>query len=273
MAPTGNIPDPPQSDWGKRPPGSEEREFLRGPLSRWKDLRRVLRIQAEFIRGFRRMHFVGPCVSVFGSARTGEDHPSYGQARYVGKRLAESGLTTITGGGPGVMEAANRGAIDGNGFSVGCNIVLPKEQEPNPYLHLWLEFHYFFVRKVMLIKYSLGFIAFPGGFGTLDEIFELATLIQTQKVERFPCALIGVEYWQPLREMTQNMRNAQTIGPNDLDFVLLTDDPEEAVQHILGHIPPIEGQTPLRIKKVRKWLVQDYPKEVSATGTGIKRPR
>jgi uncharacterized protein (TIGR00730 family) len=146
------------------------------------ELIRVLRIMVEFVRGFRALHFVGPCVTVFGSARFKEDHPYYALGREVGRELARAGFTVMTGGGPGIMEAANRGAKEVGGRSVGCNIELPAEQKPNQYLDRFITFHHFFVRKVMLVKYSYAFVALPGGFGTLDEIFETATLVQTGKI-------------------------------------------------------------------------------------------
>src|SRR5437660_446463 len=165
---------------------------------------RVLRISWEFIKGFRALHFVGPCVTVFGSARFSDDHPVYDLARRTGALLARAGFTVMTGGGPGVMEAANRGAKDVGGRSIGCNIRLPQEQKPNPYLDKWITFRYFFVRKVMLVKYSYAFIALPGGFGTLDEIFETATLIQTAKIRDFPMVLMGRDFWQPLLDFLLN---------------------------------------------------------------------
>jgi len=156
--------------WGKNSRSVEERGFLAGPAWRLTELRRIIRIFFEFLRGFRALHFVGPCITVFGSARFPAGHRYYELAREVGRHSAEAGFTVMTGGGPGVMEGANRGARDAGGRSVGCNIALPREQKPNPYLDFFLEFRYFFVRKVMLVKYSYGFIVLPGGFGTLDEI-------------------------------------------------------------------------------------------------------
>src|SRR5207302_3648648 len=156
--------------------------FLQGPQPRGYELSRAIRIFFELIHGFRSLHFVGPCVTVFGSARFHEDHRYYQMAHAVGALLARAGFTVMTGGGPGIMEAANRGAKEAGGYSVGCNIELPQEQRPNPYLDRWITFHHFFVRKLMLVKYSYAFVALPGGFGTLDEIFETATLIQTAKI-------------------------------------------------------------------------------------------
>jgi uncharacterized protein (TIGR00730 family) len=225
------LPAPPATapEWGKVPDGVDERKFLEGPADRGSEFLRTLRIGAEFIRGFRRLHFVGPCVTIFGSARFTEDHPYYDLTRRVGAAVAREGFTVMTGGGPGLMEAANRGAKDVGGHSVGCNIELPHEQKPNPYLDTFVEFRYFFVRKVMLAKYSYAFIAVPGGFGTLDELFEIATLIQTRKIRDYPCILVGVDYYEPLMDFLLNRLVAMgTIDPEDLDRLVVTDSPEEA---------------------------------------------
>ncbi len=190
-----------------------------------------MRIFFEIVRGFRKFHFIGPCVTVFGSARFGVDHQYYMLARDIGQRLARAGFTVMTGGGPGIMEAANRGAKEVGGFSAGCNIELPKEQKPNPYLDLWVTFRHFFVRKLMLVKYSYAFIALPGGFGTLDEIFETATLIQTHKIQDFPLVLAGKEYWQPLLEFLRGrLLETKTIDKPDVNHIHITDSAEEAVQ-------------------------------------------
>ncbi len=219
-------------DWGKTPKPDGEIEFLEGPAARGSEFMRAVRIFFEFIHGFRKLHFVGPCVTVFGSARIQEEHPSYQLAREMGARLAEAGFTVMTGGGPGIMEAANRGAKGVGGRSIGCNIELPMEQQPNAYVDRWIEFRYFFVRKVMLVKYSYAFIVMPGGFGTMDELFEAATLIQTGKIKSFPLILMNVEYWKPLRKLLEEMVAAHTIDQGDLDRIVFTDSPDEAMETI-----------------------------------------
>lgn len=188
----------------------------------------------DFLRGFRTLHFVGPCVTVFGSARLAESHPDYALTRRVGSRLAEMGFTVMTGGGPGLMEAANRGARDVGGASVGCNIRLPEEQQPNAWLDRWVTCDYLFVRKVLLFKYSYAFVAMPGGMGTMDELFEALTLIQTRKIAPFPVVLMGTSYWEPLRDFLRSMTAAGTIDPADLRLILFTDD-VEAMAHHLEH--------------------------------------
>jgi len=219
--------------WGKTSSSPEERLFLEGPHGRGHELFMALRIFRELIHGFRALHFVGPCVTVFGSARFPESHSYYALTRELGARIAAQKFTVITGGGPGLMEAANRGAKEAGGVSIGCNIVLPREQRPNPYLDKWIDFRYFFVRKVMLVKYSYGFVAAPGGFGTLDELFEVATLIQTGKIENFPVVLLGVDYWSPLVGfLKESVLRQAAIDARDLDQLLITDSPEEAVAFI-----------------------------------------
>jgi len=219
--------------WGVAPGAPEVVRFLEGPQRRVIELARAAKIFWEFVRGFRALHFAGPCVTVFGSARFTEVNPYYRMARQVGAGLASAGFTVMTGGGPGIMEAANRGAKDVGGRSIGCNIVLPAEQKPNAYVDHWVTFRYFFVRKVMLVKYSYAFIALPGGFGTMDEIFETATLIQTGKIREFPLVLMGKEFWAPLIEfMSERMVRARTIDDVDLERITITDSPDEAVQVI-----------------------------------------
>lgn len=218
-------------DWGKRTPDTREERFLAGPHKRSFELWEAIKIFIEFIRGFRILHFVGPCVTVFGSARFGEETEAYALARKTGAPLAQESFTVMTGGGPGVMEAANRGAKEVGGVSVGCNIILPQEQKPNPYLDRWVEFKYFFVRKVMLLKYSYAFIAVPGGYGTLDEIFETAVLIQTGKIKSFPIILLGKKYWDPLLlYLNSTLLAERAIDARDLEIFHLTDSPEEAVE-------------------------------------------
>jgi hypothetical protein len=209
-----------------------ERYFLEGPQTRRSELAMLWRIAREFFYGFRKLHFIGPAITVFGSARFKEDHPYYKLGVEVGAAISRLGFTVLTGGGPGVMEAANRGAKEAGGKSVGCNIVLPFEQKPNPYLDLMLEFRYFFVRKVMLVKYSYGFVVLPGGVGTMDELFEALTLIQTGKIRDFPVVLMGSGYYDELFDLLYEMREAGTISPNDLDLVKVTDSVEEAMEHI-----------------------------------------
>ncbi|MEW6741898.1 MAG: TIGR00730 family Rossman fold protein [Planctomycetota bacterium] len=216
--------------WGKATRSPTEGEFLRGPQALVNEFKRACGIFAEFMRGFRALQGLGPCVTVFGSARFTEDHRYYKLAREMGGRLARQGFTVMTGGGPGIMEAANRGAKEAGGRSVGCNIQLPREQKPNSYLDVWLEFRHFFVRKVMLVKYSFAFLALPGGFGTLDEIFETAVLIQTGKIEEFPLVLMGVDYWQPLLDfISRTMAPEATVSRHDTGLIQVTDSPEDAL--------------------------------------------
>lgn len=209
-----------------------DRTLLRGPNRRWEELRQIATVAWEFIQGFRALHFVGPCITVFGSARFEEAHPYYKLARKMGAEIARMGFTVMTGGGPGIMEAANRGAKDVGGRSVGCNIQLPFEQKHNPWLDRWVTMRYFFVRKVMLMKYSYGFVIMPGGFGTLDEMFEALTLIQTKKVRNFPVVVMGTEYWGEMRRLVDHMLQGSTISPEDLDLICWTDSVEEAVAHL-----------------------------------------
>jgi uncharacterized protein (TIGR00730 family) len=212
----------------------DEQHFLEGPQRRGLELLRAGRIFFEFLRGFRALHFVGPSVTVFGSARFEEGHEYYELARHLGQELARAGFTVMTGGGPGIMEAVNRGAKEAGGGSIGCTIDLPKEQRTNDWLDREVHFRYFFVRKVMLVKYSYGFVVMPGGFGTMDEIFETATLIQTHKIRDFPLVLMGVEYWQRLLQLLSNrMVPTGTLDAADVNRLILTDSPAEAVRHIL----------------------------------------
>jgi uncharacterized protein (TIGR00730 family) len=230
--PASTSTPPPISHWGEVK-NADETRFLQGPQHRRYELGSAFSIFFELLRGFRALHFVGPCVTVFGSARFAEDHPYYDLARRLGASLADVGFTVMTGGGPGIMEAANRGARDRRGISIGCNIELPAEQQPNSFLDRWVTFRHFFVRKLMLVKYSYAFIALPGGFGTLDEIFEVATLIQTRKIKQFPLVLMGTEFWQPLLDFMSTRLVAQrTIEPDDFNRILVTDSVDVAVDAV-----------------------------------------
>lgn len=210
--------------------------YLAGPMSRLKELGFAFSVFTEFIKGFRALHFIGPCITVFGSARFDENHQYYHLAREVGNKIGSIGLTTLTGGGPGIMEAANRGAYENGWRSVGCNIKLPAEQKHNPYMHKWVTIKYFFVRKVLLVKYSYGFIVMPGGVGTMDEFFETLTLIQTATVQNFPIVLIGKDYYKDIWEMLTKMEAAKTIASEDLKLVLFTDDVDHAINHLKFYI-------------------------------------
>jgi uncharacterized protein (TIGR00730 family) len=209
-----------------------EIKFLEGPQSRWQDFRYLIKVTMDFIRGFRALHFVGPCITIFGSARFNEDHEYYQLARKVASEVALLGFTVMTGGGPGIMEAANRGAKEVGGRSVGCNIVLPVEQKPNPYLDKWVNLNYFMVRKTLLLKYSYGFIVMPGGFGTLDEFFEALTLVQTRKISDFPIIIFSKEFHKDLIRHIEFMKSRATISPEDMQQFLFTDSMDEAIQLI-----------------------------------------
>lgn len=206
----------------------------RGPAD-WvhTDPWRVLRIQSEFVEGFGLLSEVGQAVSVFGSARTKPGTPYFELGKEIGGKLASAGYTVITGGGPGVMEAANRGAQDAGGTSIGLGIELPFEQNLNDHIDIGVTFRYFFVRKTMFVKYSQAFVVLPGGFGTLDELFEAVTLVQTGKVTRFPVVLVGTRFWSGLRDWIRNtLLEEGTISPNDPDLMYLTDDPDEVVDMV-----------------------------------------
>lgn len=237
---------------------NEEQVFLEGPHSRKWELFFAFKILIEFVKGFRGLHFVGPCVTVFGSARFKEDHPYYQQAREVGAELTKIGFTVMTGGGPGIMEAANRGAKEAGGRSVGCNIVLPMEQSHNPYLDKWVNINYFFVRKVLLSKYSYAFVVMPGGMGTLDEFFEAITLIQTCKMKKFPVVLLGKEFHRKLYEHFEFMAKEGTISQEDLDLFLFTDSVEEAMHHIEKYAVKGFGFKKIRKIKSYSWLGEEW---------------
>ena len=215
--------------------GEADRLMLQGPRSRTTEFVQLLRVMRDFLRGFRVLHFVGPCVTVFGSARTREDDPYYQLARQMGAAIARLGFTVMTGGGPGIMEAANRGAKDAGGRSVGCNIELPFEQESNPYLDRSVTLYYFFVRKTLLIKYSYAFVVFPGGAGTVDELFEALSLIQTGKIRQFPIVVMGTDYWNEMVGFIQKMARTGMISPQDVELIYATDSVEDAIAHIHHH--------------------------------------
>ncbi len=210
----------------------KEIEFLEGPQSRWKEFKFTVSVMLDFIRGFRVLHFAGPCVTIFGSARFKEDHLYYKQTEAIAGEIAKLGFTIMTGGGPGIMEAANKGAREVGGRSVGCNIILPHEQHFNPYLDRSVNIEHFFVRKTLLIKYSYAFVVMPGGFGTLDEFFEAITLIQTRKIHEFPIIVFDTAYHKDIIEHIERMRQEKTISEIDLELCLFTDSVEEAVKHL-----------------------------------------
>jgi len=227
------LPDMSLPEWLSQLSETEQ-QFLKGKRDRGADLESAIRIFLEFLRGFE---FFGdidrPCVTVFGSARFAPGHRYYELARELGNHLAKAGFAVMTGGGPGIMEAANRGAREAGGVSLGCNIILPMEQHANPYLDRFIEMDHFFVRKVMLVKYSRAFVVMPGGFGTLDEAFETITLVQCQKLIRFPIVAMGSDFWQQMRVFLRGaLINEKTISPGDLDLLYVTDSPEEALTYI-----------------------------------------
>ena len=209
-----------------------EIKFLQGPQNRWKEFTFSIKVLFEFIKGFRALHFVGPCVTIFGSARFSPDHPYYKKTEEIAAGIARLGFTIMTGGGPGIMEAANKGAKEAGGRSVGCNIVLPHEQEPNRFLDKWVNIKYFLVRKTLLIKYSYAFVVMPGGFGTLDEYFEAITLIQTKKISEFPIVIFDSEFHHEILAHIELMKTKGTISPQDTNLFLVTDSVEEAINYI-----------------------------------------
>jgi uncharacterized protein (TIGR00730 family) len=222
--------------------------YLEGPKSRGYEFWFLIKIVWQFLKGFRMLHFVGPCITVFGSARFTEEHIYYQKAREFGQRIAATGFATMTGGGPGIMEAANRGAYEKGGASVGCNIKLPFEQHYNPYLTQAVTIEHFFIRKVLLVKYSYAFIIMPGGFGTMDEFFETLTLIQTHTTTEFPIVLFGKEFYEDMIKAIESMAEKGTISKENLDLVFVTDDIDEAMHYISKYI-----STNYQIKK--RWRI------------------
>ncbi|MCK0130598.1 TIGR00730 family Rossman fold protein [Flavobacteriaceae bacterium F08102] len=231
----------------------EEAQFLGGRRSRVKEFVSVLSIGFEFIKGFRKLHFTDPCITVFGSARFEEDNAYYKSAREFSTLASKKGFTIMTGGGPGIMEAANRGAKDVAGKSIGCNIKLPKEQQPNPYLDFNLSVNHFYIRKVLLLKYSYAFAVFPGGFGTMDEFFETLTLLQTKKISNFPVVLFGKDYWSPLLDQLNQMERVGTISKDDLQLFCVTDSVTEGMEYINAKLEEKYGG-PIKFKPTkRRW--------------------
>jgi uncharacterized protein (TIGR00730 family) len=213
-------------------PTKKEYDYLKGARARWKEFVFSFDVLLEFIKGFRNLHFIGPCITIFGSARFDENHEYYQMARELAQKLGKSGYAIMSGGGPGIMEAANRGARDAGSLSLGCNIELPFEQIPNPYLDKFVNIRYFFVRKELLRKYSSGFVVMPGGLGTLDEFFEVATLIQTGKINNFPVVVMGVEHHQSLIDFLDRLIQIKTVSSDDYKNILFTDDIDLAHEHI-----------------------------------------
>jgi uncharacterized protein (TIGR00730 family) len=236
-------------------PSLADEIFLEEPRSRIREFITLFRVMRDVIRGFRTLHFVGPCVTVFGSARIKSDSAYYELARKMGAAIAQLGFTVMTGGGPGIMEAANRGAKDVDGRSVGCNIELPYEQKPNGYLDRFVTLHYFFVRKMLLVKYSYAFVILPGGAGTLDEMFEAITLIQTRKMTNFPVVIMGTDYWDEILPFIDKMAKAGMITESDLELVHATNSVDDAIAHIRFHAIERFGlHAPRRVRRHRRWL-------------------
>jgi uncharacterized protein (TIGR00730 family) len=233
---------------------------------------RVFRIMAEFVEGFEHMARIGPAASVFGSARALPEHEHYQMAERTGAALARARFSVVTGGGPGIMEAANKGAFDAGGTSVGLNISLPMEQEANPYVTHMMDYHYFFCRKVMFVKYSLAFICFPGGFGTMDEFFESMTLMQTEKADRFPVVLMGSRFWSGLLDWMRKVMLDEyaNISPGDMEMFTITDDPDEAVEYIQRTLK--ELGIPLPQEVAAEPDRKRYANEISAEGTRFGHP-
>jgi uncharacterized protein (TIGR00730 family) len=235
----------------------KEIEYLNGPMSRIAELRFVWDVFWDLFRGIRKMYFTSPCVTIFGSARFNPDHPYYKIAETLGAEVAKLGFTIMTGGGPGIMEAANKGAKSVGGKSVGCNITLPMEQKHNAYLDHWVKMRYFFNRKVILVKYSYAFIVLPGGFGTMDEFFEAMTLIQTGKLTHFPVIIYGTEFHKELLEFLDKMELEKTISHIDRDLFLVTDDINKIVMHIVNNYNIKKVLQPYNLNHPIKWLFEN----------------
>ncbi len=231
-----------------------DQSLLSGPSSRLHDLSTIFRVAKDLLMGFRALHFAGPCVTIFGSARTKPGSRYYEMARKMGAACARLGFTVITGGGPGIMQAGNQGAFEAGGRSLGVNIELPFEQMLNPYVQRSVTMRYFFTRKVVLVKYSYAFIVMPGGAGTLDEMFETMTLIQTGKLKIFPIILMGRDYWKPLMDFVYRMAEEGTISPDDPELIFFTDDVEEAAAHLQRHAVRQFGLRRKRVPKAMKIL-------------------
>ncbi len=247
------------------PPERADEIFLEGPRSRLDEFVTLLRVMRDFLRGFRVLHFVGPCVTVFGSARVKADSPYYDLARNTGAAIARLGFTVMTGGGPGIMEAANRGAKEVGGRSVGCNIELPFEQKPNAYLDRSVTLHYFFVRKTLLVKYSYAFVFMPGGAGTLDELSEAMTLIQTGKIKNFPIVIMDTDYWRELIDFIAKMAKTGMISESDVDLIYATDSVDDAIAHIRTKaIEPFGLRVVRRLRRHLPWLGERGLSEASS---------
>lgn len=232
-----------------------EKQFLKGKRDRAADLESAVRVFLEFLRGYESLDVDQPCVTVFGSARFKSNHRYYRMARELGRELAQAGFGVITGGGPGIMEAANRGAKEAGGLSLGCNIELPMEQKPNRYVDRFVEFDHFFVRKVMLVKYSCAFVLMPGGFGTMDEIFEALTLMQTGKIEKFPVVAMGASFWEHMRVFVKNsLMKEETISREDLALWDSTDSPTEVIKLIQTGLKAPHVFRKQRMRKVAQFL-------------------
>lgn len=233
---------------------TDERQLLSGASTRFHNLCTLFRVARDLLRGFRALHFAGPCVTIFGSARTRPGTQYYELARKMGAACARLGFTVMTGGGPGIMQAGNQGAFEIGGRSIGVNIELPFEQDLNPYVHESITMRYFFTRKVILVKYSYAFIVMPGGAGTMDEMFETMTLIQTGKLKGFPIVLMGKDYWQPLMDFVYRMADEGMISPDDPDLIFFTDDVDEAVSHLRRHAVRQFGLRQKRVPRAIKVL-------------------